>query len=375
MSIAVQKTITLIILILIGAILKLKIKEKSQLNGIKVVILSIALPATIFVALLKINIASNLFFIPLLALVFNILMFGLSKYLIAFTGFKKNSSTYRSILMLFPSLAPGLSCFPFIIEFLNDDALAHAALADVGNKIFVLIVLYIIAMKWYYNNPVNIMSAKSGNTKDKIKDMLLVLVKEPVNLVIISALLLLGIGYNIETLPAFLSQSALKISAMMTPLVLIFIGLAVRIKWQQFRTILSLLFLRSAFAFLISALILMFLPIQSNAIMLMVVIFPQSSCSFWPFAHMSAVNQLENKNKENSNRTFNIDFGLSMLACSLPFSSLLILLICTIGEPFALPMNLGIGAMVFIALALIPRLWLLNKKDRNVISKLKQMQH
>ena len=53
-------------------------------------------------------------------------------------------------MMLLPSLAPGLSCFPFIIVYLGDEYLALAALADVGNKIFVLILLYMLAMHWYH---------------------------------------------------------------------------------------------------------------------------------------------------------------------------------------------------------------------------------
>jgi malate permease and related proteins len=40
--------------------------------------------------------------------------------------------------------------FPFILEFGGELLFAMAALGDIGNKIFVLIIAYLIAMKWYF---------------------------------------------------------------------------------------------------------------------------------------------------------------------------------------------------------------------------------
>ena len=124
-----------------------------------------------------------------------------------------------------------------------------AALADVGNKIFVLIISYTIAMKWYYE--INREHQLSG--KSKVKDLLIALVNEPVNIVIVVAIVMLAFGLNYSAFPAAVAQSIDKLSAMMTPLVLLFIGLSMRLTWEQVRTIVSFLFLRSSIALAISA--------------------------------------------------------------------------------------------------------------------------
>ncbi|MEL6633065.1 MAG: hypothetical protein AAFQ83_16495, partial [Bacteroidota bacterium] len=74
---ALQKTLSLILLIGIGALIRGKIRSKEALSGIKVMILSVALPATIFMALLKIEVDASMLFLPVLALLFNLLILGI----------------------------------------------------------------------------------------------------------------------------------------------------------------------------------------------------------------------------------------------------------------------------------------------------------
>src|SRR5882762_922289 len=147
---ALTKTISLILIIVIGYLSQKKIKSKDQLEGIKTIILSLALPATILIALLQINFEPELIIIPVLSLGFNVIMYFLMDKLPLQSIFTIPINQYRTLIMLVPSLAPGLSCFPFIMEYSGQSSLAMAALADVGNKIFVLIISYTIAMKWYY---------------------------------------------------------------------------------------------------------------------------------------------------------------------------------------------------------------------------------
>src|SRR5690606_18494603 len=92
---------------------------------------------------------------------------------------------YRSLTLLIPSLAPGLSCFPFIVEYSSEGSLALAALADVGNKVFVLVVAYSIAMRWYFK----INKIENTSRGSRMKDLVISLIGEPVNMVIISAIL------------------------------------------------------------------------------------------------------------------------------------------------------------------------------------------
>lgn len=356
MNLAVQKTLSLILLIAIGILLKKKLKNREQLGGIKMLILSIALPATIFVALLKIEIEPGLLFLPLMALGFNLLMFFAARFFLPIFGIAGDSPASRTLILLLPSLAPGLSCFPFVLEYLGEESLALAALADVGNKVFVLIILYLVAMNWYYRSRL-VGNESEVRRENRVKGLLRSLVREPVNLVIVTALILLGFGLNMNALPAFLQDPILRMSALMTPMVLLFIGMAVRFERRQFLMIGKLLCWRSGTAFLLSAALVAFLPGASVPVLLLAVAFPQSASSFWPFAHMSAVaglEQTEIKDQKRANATFDLDLALNVLALSLPFSTILILTICSVGVFFTHPAYLaGIG-LGLLALAGAP---------------------
>jgi hypothetical protein len=348
MSAAFTKTISLLFLIGLGYLFQKKIKNKDQREGIKTLILSIALPSTILIALLQIKFDSDLIIIPFLSLGFNIIMYLLMEKLPLRPVFNIPVSQYRTLIMLIPSLAPGLSCFPFIMEYSGQGPLAMAALADVGNKVFVLIISYTIAMKWYYE--VNHEHAGVGRTK--IRDLLLALINEPVNIVIVAALVMLSFGLAYNALPEALTLGIDRLSLMMTPLVLLFIGLSMKLTWDQVKTIFSFLFFRAAIAFAISGLVLYFFPVTDIPTILLIVVFPQSACSFWPYAHMAAVGQMENKLSETKmNRTFDQDFAMNVLACSMPFSVVLIMLIYASGDFFARTAPVFVCSGIFSAVA------------------------
>lgn len=351
MGIALQKTVTFLLLIGIGFLLKKKIDSKEQLKGIKTMILSIALPATIFIALLKIEIKPSLIVLPVLALAANVLLWFGAKLIVKMMGNGLNSAKSRTLLLLIPSLAPGLSCFPFVIEFLGEESLAMAAFADVGNKIFVLIILYILAMHWYYQLSQKKSTTDSTNN-NRLKDLGLSLLREPINLVLLVAIVMLGFGLNLSSLPNFLQDTVSRMSLLMTPLVLLFIGIAVKVRKDDILMILQILFMRSGFALLISACLLLVLPATlSINILLLAIIFPQSAFSFWPFAHMTAIETLEKENAEV--KTFDIDLGLNLLAFSLPFSTIIILIICTSGHFFANSSTLFLSGLGFIGIAML----------------------
>lgn len=343
MNYALQKTLELLIIIGLGLLLQKKI-AKQDLKGIKVIILSIALPATIFVALLKIELNGTLLVYPLLALLFNLLLLVITKYFISVSLSKHEDAKKRTLTMLLPSLAPGLSCFPFIVVYLGDDSLALAALADVGNKIFVLILLYLLAINWYNSRALKEIVATTGS---KLKSLLLSMLNEPINLVMIIALLLLGFGVTLSSLPGFIGNTITQMSLIMTPLILLFIGMAVRIKSGELGIILIMLTRRAGFTFLFSALLVYTVPSLTPALILLLVVFPQSSCSFWPFAHMSAIQGMEEKD-DHPSPTFDINFAINVLACSLPFSTILIIGIFSFSDFFIDPNVLfgtGLGTL------------------------------
>ena len=57
---SVETTISLLLLILLGYLFRGKFKGKGQRDGLRTIILSLALPATILIALLKINFSAGL---------------------------------------------------------------------------------------------------------------------------------------------------------------------------------------------------------------------------------------------------------------------------------------------------------------------------
>ncbi|MEM9339133.1 MAG: permease, partial [Bacteroidota bacterium] len=271
-------------------------------------------------------------------------------FLASFFKLEKNGVDVRTIKMLLPSLAPGLSCFPFILEYFGESTLANAAIADIGNKVFVLIILYLLALKWYHKYEYVEYSGK-GN---KLKSLAKSLIQEPVNLVIIAGIGMLLIGINYETMPSFLRGAVDRLSMMMTPLVLVFIGISVKLDWKQLKVIWSILLFRSGCAFLFSGLVLMISQISDPMVAMLIILFPQSSCSFWPYAHMSAINKMGEDSEKA--KTFNLDLGMNMLALSLPLSTLIILALSTYGEKSADLLFVFILSGVLITVSLIPNL-------------------
>lgn len=331
MNPALMRTLELLLIILIGYLLQRKLSEKKQLEGVKLIILNVALPATIFIALLKIDLQSSLLLLPLGALAFNLTMFAVSRYTLPWIRPQSDGTRRRTLSMLLPSLAPGLSCFPFIMAYLDDASLAMAALADVGNKFFGLILLYLLAMHWYHRSRLE--QSETRDSSSRLKGLMLSLIKEPINVVIVLALVLLVAGWRLEDLPKVLAGTVQRFSVMMVALVLLFIGMAVRVSFRTLRDIMLLLSWRSGVAMLCSALFLLLFPGLSPAMILLVIVFPQSSCSFWPFAHMHLVSKMEEDKK--GPKTFDLDYAVNVLACSLPYSSLSILLIFNFGEFFS----------------------------------------
>jgi hypothetical protein len=346
MSSALTKTLSLVILIGVGYLLQSKISSKDQREGIKTLILSLALPATIFIALLQIDFKSDLIVIPLFALTFNIIMHLLMDYAPINSLFNLKDNQYRTLILLIPSLAPGLSCLPFIMEYSGQGPLAMAALADVGNKVFVLVISYTIAMRWYFQTHRD----QDTGGGSKVRSLMMSLLNEPVNIVIVVAIVMLGFALNFGTLPEFGQLSIERLSMMMTPLILLFIGISIKLTWNQVRTIFAFLFFRSSIAFALSGVLLMILPVTDLATALLVVVFPQSACSFWPFSHMAAVTALEQKSTFPG-RTFDLEFAMNVLACSMPFSVILILMVYTTGAFFAEPANIFLSAGVLLILA------------------------
>ena len=346
-----EKTISFFILIVIGILFRAKVQNKEQKDTIKTLILAIALPAVIFSALLKIDLSSSLIYPPILVLCLNFILFLSVRWILPMVmGKNTPEANKRTLMLMLPSLAPYLSCFPFLAEFSDDTIIGLAAIADTGNKIFILIFLYSLAMYWAYGRQI---FGKEEVKSNKLIDTLL----QPINLSILIALSASLLGIRLETIPVYFQDSLTYLRNLLTPTIMIFIGLAVKVKGKQLKSILGLLLWRSAIAFALSALAIALFNFNSLATVLLVVAFPQSSCSFIPYAQMSIFSNRQDRTKA----LFNPALALSILAISLPFSALTIVWIYSSGDFFALPLHLaGLSVVAFVTSCIF--LW---KQDRN----------
>ena len=329
MSLVFSKITTFFLLILLGVLLKSKFKGKTEKGVLKTYILNVALPATIFISLISINIDIKYLYYPFLAILFNVLIFLASPYILKVAKLHKNPQKNRTLLLLLPSFAPGLSCFPIINEFLGSEALAKASLFDFGNKIFVLLFLFIFAFRLHHltQKKQEIQSEKSYVTI--VKSIFL----EPINILILVAVIILSTGNNISSIPPFLVDLINKIKGTLTPLVLIFIGLSIVFSKKVIIEIIPTLFLRAGLCLLIVTVMMQIFGVRLQNDLLFFMILALSSVSFWPFAHMTLIDKMEQKAGVKE-RTFDIGFGLNYLAYSLPFSTLLILVLLIKSELF-----------------------------------------
>ena len=185
-------------------------------------------------------------------------------------------------------------------EFSNDATIGLAAIADTGNKLFILVFLYFLAMYWSYGMQV---FGRQTKKSSKLKSVLL----QPINLSIILALTASLLGVSLESIPVYFQDSLTHLRNLLTPTILLFIGLAAKIRGKELKVILGLLLWRSAIAFILSGLLIALFNFDSVATTLLIVAFPQSSCSFIPYAQMTIFSDLKDPNHK---KVFNPSLAL-----------------------------------------------------------------
>ena len=140
---------------------------------------------------------------------------------------------------------------------------------------------------------------------------------------------MLSFGVNYDLFPAFLRTGIDRLGLIMAPLVLLFIGMSFRFNWSQIKAIFSILSFKSGCAFLFSGILIWVFNITDPIMVTLAIVFPQSSFSFWPFAHMSTITKME---RNSGTSVFDLDLAMNMIAISLPFSSIVIMGICSLSD-------------------------------------------
>ncbi|OUL26188.1 AEC family transporter [Nostoc sp. 106C] len=347
-DLGLQKAFPLLLLIAAGYCLQKKFQEAAAVGALKTFIVNAALPGMIFLSILDINTKINLLYLTLLALAINI-YFLVSGFLLArliIPG--KDQRKARSLILIFPSLGTGLTTYPFVEEFLGKTGLAEVAVADIGNKMFVLIGLYALAMYWFYQR-----TAASTKQTTRWHKVILGLLNEPMNIAIILGLFLVMFKLN-NAVPPLALEAVKKLAACGTPLILFFVGVSLNLRGLELKTIGTVLLLRSGLGFWFSAVAIALIHSSSGINLLLIAILPQAGLSVWPLIYASQINtqEIQQMQGENLRRTttFDTEFALGLLAMSIPFSICIILFVLCQGSFFTTPQHLClVGGLVLIA--------------------------
>lgn len=342
-----QKAIALMLLIVTGYLFRRKFQDPAATGAIRFFILNVALPATIFLSVIEIDTQLNLIRLPSFALGVNLFLM-LVGVLLALTLLRQaEKSKTRALILLFPSLAPGLTVFPFVEQFLGRSGLAWAALADMGNKLFVLIGLYTLAIYWFQQSAVTHSQTKVKAQWGGIGRFLLT---EPVNLAIVAGVILAAFQLG-NSLPLALTDTIQKFSVCATPLILFYVGISLNLKSFQFGTILLILLAKASAGFLISAAALIVLQPQSTEEVTLFIALPQASFSLWPLLHATKINSQKSFASVDSQASFfDTEFATALLAMSFPFSIFVLLVIFSSGTFFTSATHLGIAGGGFLLL-------------------------
>lgn len=339
----IQKAIALLLLIVIGYLLKPKFSSETSVGAIRAFILSAALPATIFLSTIEIDTRLDLVLLPSFALAVNLYLmligFGLAYLLIPKTEKPKR----RALVLLFPSLAPGLTVYPFVEQFLGTQGLAWAALADMGNKVFVLIGLYVLAVIWFQKKA----QCFDAQIKFQWRQIGLFLLSEPVNLAIVFGISLAALGIKPASLPIALLDVLQKLALCATPLILFYVGISLKLKSLQLGTILMVLLARTGAGFLLSAVALSLIHPNSEITLLLIAL-PQASCSLWSLLHGTRINQ--QSSEKGQQLFFDTEFATALLAMSFPFSIAVLLVVFSSGSFFSSSFHLALVGGAFLAL-------------------------
>src|SRR5690606_28115894 len=97
MNPVLQKTLACVVFIVVGILLKIKLDRKEHVEGIKHLILTIALPATVFVELLGAKANIQMLFLPILVLALNFILFYTTPFFLKILGIQTNSAEGRTL--------------------------------------------------------------------------------------------------------------------------------------------------------------------------------------------------------------------------------------------------------------------------------------
>jgi len=295
----------LILLLIIGRVLQLKKNSVEHAVGFQTVIMSCFLPALSYVSLCNMGVEhlSHALVYALTTVCYCFFLMGGVAVLQLLTGFCETDSELRTLIMVFPGMAVGLSCMPYVQAAVSDlppgnMGPAQVSLADVGSDFFGLFLLYIIGALLVNNVRNNNRKAlgdcfdipkrgrsMGGSALSLVQRMVFGYITEPANLAVLFALILLSLGPYRTDQQLVVGPAMTLLAACCSPAILLLIGVKLKTPSGPEFSLLAICVYRSGLALIFVATLHFAWDLKPNEVLFWVFVC-NSTMSFWPFAHM-----------------------------------------------------------------------------------------
>jgi hypothetical protein len=352
----VQKTLELAVITAFGFWLRTKLTTKDA-GVVQKLLLSALVPAVIFTSLcsVKVGIDSLSFVAGGLGLV---LLQNIVGHLAAYTVFgfktatmsKKALSLRRTAVMEMGTMAPALSVFAFVTEFVGPAFTGLAALIDLPMKAYMLLVMPSV-LKAKASKAADAPAASGGGW---VKGVLAQL-QDPFNASIIAGITL-SVIFKGEAMAklGFAGTAFKSLAAAQTPVLFLLIGLKLSIEGATPNLCGVLLLLRQGLVMMAVKTFLLLSGIQSVQIQLLITLASQAATSVVGLGQIT-------KAKDRGDEGYNTDFAFDIIGISFPLTILLNTAACLGGSAY-------IASMYPISLVLLAFSGLLYKVSTKKIA-------
>ena len=331
-----------LILFFIGVWLKWRFKDDLNFKTIKIIMMQVFLPAVIFYLILtnKTEIAElNFWNVIIATLGLNVLTFIFARFILPglLPGLGRKIINTNAVML--SAYAPCVTVVPIAAAISTNANATYAALFDIGDKFFIFIVLFAyISIQVQEKNKNLISSAWFFFRK---------IILQPINLALITSLLLSSQGIQFDDLNPVLQQVIIDIKNPLLILIPIFIAGVV--KFENFSTkLLSVLMCKYGFGLLVSSAFLYAFPnIISADLGLLVITAPLASSSLWAKQNLMEFSQ------ERINHKFDLQFADDLFTNSFGISLILNFTIFSVGDSFVNPYWLLVGGISLITLSML----------------------
>jgi hypothetical protein len=352
----VQKTLELAVITAFGFWLRTKLTSKDA-DVVQRLLLSGLVPAVTLCSLCSVKVGmSSLGFMAgglglvllqyIVAHVASCTVFGLN----ASKMTKKSLDLRRTAAMELGTMAPALSVFAFVTEFVGPLFTGLAALIDLPMKAYMLLFMPSVLRAKASKVAAEAPSAAGGSMK-AVADQL----KDPFNASIIAGILLSVIfqGNAISRL-GFAGAALKSLAAAQTPILFLLIGLKLSIQGATPALCGVLLLLRQGLVMMAVKTILLFSGIKSVQMQLLITLASQAATSVVGFGQIM-------KAKERGDEGYSTDFAFDIIGISFPLTILLNTAACLGGSAY-------IASMYPTSIMLIGLSGLLYAVSRNTIT-------